>query len=311
LRHGAPRWALVAVLGSVIAGCSSFSGTLGHLGKATGLVPDQTTQSAQIANLLKDGDAAREKGDLEGAEKDYVQAVAFDPKSLDAQLRLGAVRLARKDNAGAFAAYQTAQSLAPKDAEAAFRLGEIDLTHGKAKDASDEFAIALETRKDDPKLYNAIGVALNMQGNFDLAKENYDKGLAIEPDYPALRNNYGLLQLETGDLPGAFETFSALVSSPQATDRYRLNRALVELAMGQTAAALADAPNMDEPGLRQSLATYLTPPSDDPAATTVGNGSSPQAVHLAVNPQPKIVKSPAKTAESTDPLAALPQTATP
>lgn len=85
---------------------------------------------------------------------------------------------------------------------------------GQAKDAADQFTIALESRKDDPKLYNAAGVALSMQGKYALAKENYDKGLALEPDYPSLRNNYGLMQLASGDLPGALATFSSLVASP-------------------------------------------------------------------------------------------------
>ena len=166
-------------------------------------------------------------------------------------------------------AYEAAQTLDPKNAEAAFRLGEIDLTHGQAKAAADQFATALESRKDDPKLYNAIGVALAMQGKYDLAKQNYDKGLAIQPDYPALRNNYGLMQLATGDFPAALDTFSALVASSQASERYRLNRALVELAMGQTDAALADAPGMDEAGLRQTLAIYRAP-SQEKAGTNLG-----------------------------------------
>jgi tetratricopeptide (TPR) repeat protein len=73
----------------------------------------------------------------------------------------------------------------------------------------------VENRKDDPKLYNAIGVALSMQGHCELAKETYDQGLALAPDNPSLRNNYGLLQLARGDLQGALATFSALTASCQ------------------------------------------------------------------------------------------------
>ena len=258
-RRRAAHWVLIAGLSGVIAGCSSVSGALSHFGKATDSVPDN---AVTVAALLKDGDAARDKGDLDTAATDYAKAALTNPTSFDALSRLGAISLARKDNDGAYTAFKAAQALAPNDPEAAFRLGELDLTRGNAKDASSEFAIAFASRDDDPKLYNAMGVSLNMQGKFDQAKESYDKGLTLEPNYPALRNNYGLLQLETGDLPGALDTFTALVASPQASDRYRLNRALVELAMGQPAKALADAPGMDEPALRQSLATYIAPPGD-------------------------------------------------
>jgi Flp pilus assembly protein TadD len=331
----AARWILLAAVGAVATGCSSMPSIpnpLSGVSKAVASLPgkvadflpghvsdsDKTRSRDQIAA----GDAAREKGDLEAAAKDYATAAATDPASLDAELRLGAVSLARKDNNAALAAYQAAQNLAPKDPEAAFRLGELDLTHGDAKSAADQFTVALATRKDDPKLYNAMGVALSMQGKFDLAKQNFDHGLALEPDYPALRNNYGLMQLASGDLNGALKTFSALVDSPQASDRYRFNRALVELAMGETRAALADAPGMDEPGLRETLATYLSPPQADGVkakAERIGKAliggtsaapTSEPAVHLAVDPQTAAdtmsdtaAGTQPKTADAVDPKA--------
>ena len=81
------------------------------------------------------------------------------------------------------------------------------------------------------------------------------------------------MQLARGDLKGALATFSALIASPQASDRYRLNRALVELALGQRAAALADAPGMDEAGLRQTLAIYWTPLRDKASASGSAAGA--------------------------------------
>ena len=324
-RTSVARWLLIIATGSVATACS---GTLsGIAGKVANVLPDQTTTTPSTktsAELLHAGDAAREKGDLDAAVTNYAAAIAVDPNSVEAELRLGSVDLARKDENGAVAAYQAAQKLAPKNPEAAFRLGEIDLTHGQAQDAADQFTIALESRKDDPKLYNAIGVALSMQHRYALAKDNYDKGLALEPDYPSLRNNYGLMQLASGDLQGALATFSALVASPQANDRYRLNRALVELAMGQTEAALADAPGMDEPGLRQTLAIYRTPQATastdglrdaltgtDSEKAPVPEKSSLPNVHLAVDPPVAPPATAEKTTASITPVAGSPPTASP
>jgi Flp pilus assembly protein TadD len=328
IRTGFARWLLVIATGSVATACS---GTLSNLaGKMSDVMPGQTSTATPSTKtsveLLHAGDAAREKGNLDAAVTNYAGAIAVDPTSVEAELRLGSVDLARKDENGAVSAYQAAQKLAPKNPEAAFRLGEIALTHGQAQDAADQFTIALESRKDDPKLYNAMGVALSMQHRYALAKDSYDKGLALEPDYPSLRNNYGLLQLARGDLQGALATFSALVASPQANDRYRLNRALVELAMGQTEAALADAPGMDEPGLRQTLAIYQVPPqatastdNDSLRDTLVGDDSNkaraPEKsplpnVHLAVDP-PTAPTAADKTTASIKPVAGLPPTASP
>ena len=308
-RTSIARWLLIIAASSAATACSGDK-----LSNIAGK-PEQTSAAnkTESAKMLHSGDAARERGDLEGASANYTLAIVIDPTSVEAELRLGSVALARQDENGAFGAYQAAQQLAPKNPEAAFRLGEINLTHGQAKAASDQFAIALESRENDPKLYNAMGVALSMQGKYELAKENYDKGLALAPDYPSLRNNYGLMQLASGDLPGAFATFSALVNSPQANDRYRLNRALVELAMGQTEAALADAPGMDESGLQQTLAIYRAPPQDN-TSRNPGSADAPATsgdtdkyplpnVHLAVDS--KSAAMPAATA-SIKPVAGLP-----
>jgi hypothetical protein len=46
------------------------------------------------------------------------------------------------------------------------------------------------------------------------------------------------------------------VQSPYANERYRTNRALAEIALGDTDAALLDAPGMDETMLRRTLARY-------------------------------------------------------
>lgn len=97
--------------------------------------------------------------------------------------------------------------------------------------------------------------------------------------------------------------------------------------MGQTEAALADAPGMDEPGLRQTLAIYQSPTrdmasadSDNPrdALTSSDSKLAPVAeksplpnVHLAVDP-PATPNAAADTATaSIKPSAGLPPTAFP
>jgi Flp pilus assembly protein TadD len=324
-RTSIARWLLIIATGSVATACSD--GTLSNIaGKVATVLPGKasTPITKTSAELLHSGDVAREKGDLDAAATSYAAAIAVDPNSAEAELRLGSVDLARKDENGAVAAYQAAQKLAPKNPEAAFRLGEIDLTHGQAKDAADQFTIALESRTDDPKLYNAMGVALAMQGQYAQAKDSYDKGLALAPDYPSLRNNYGLMQLASGDLPAALATFSSLVASPQANDRYRLNRALVEFAMGKTEAALADAPGMDEAALRQTLAIYwraqdtASAENTDLRATLTSSDTAPApeksplpTVHLAVDPLPGSPAATETTQASIKPVAGLPPTASP
>ena len=46
------------------------------------------------------------------------------------------------------------------------------------------------------------------------------------------------------------------MQSPYANERYRTNRALAEIALGDINAAQLDAPGMDETMLRRTLARY-------------------------------------------------------
>ncbi len=272
----ATPWLALAALGFAVSGCSSLPAfpnpmaVVPHAFDQIAALPDKIGHAFPstpvgksgdpAGDLVRQGDALRAKGDLDGAAASYAKAIAADPKSLAAETRLGQTEIARNRDDAAFNAYSAAQALAPKDPEVAFRLGELDLMRGNASAALDQFNMALETRKDDPKLYNATGVAYSLAGQYDLARQNYELGLGVAPDDPALRNNYGLMQLSTGDLTGALATLSSLVLSPQATDRYRINLALVYTALGKTDEAVKAANGLiDEAGLKQALAVYYRP----------------------------------------------------
>jgi hypothetical protein len=87
---------------------------------------------------------------------------------------------------------------------------------------------------------------------------------------------------------------------------------LVELALGQATAALADAPGTDEAGLRQTLAIYWAPlrakasaigaSAGAPAASGGGDESALPHVHLAVAPP---TAAAATTTAAIKPIAGL------
>jgi Flp pilus assembly protein TadD len=252
-------------------------------------VTARSSDPSSAEDIIREADAYRANGDLASAAWDYARATLADPKSLTAQLRLGETELALQNDAAALTAFRAAQGLAPNHPEIALRLGEIVLARGDASTALDEFAIARRSRNDDPKLFNVIGVALTMEGNYKAARQNFEEGLRLKPDYPGLLNNLGLLELREGDLSQSLNTFTALVAS-HPTKRYSANRALVELALGQTAAALGDAPDDDEETLRQTLASYISPQTSMTADVAIHLETSfnpSVSVATQTPPQPK------------------------
>ena len=231
------------------------------------------------ADFLRAGDSVSVHGDFVTAAWFYGNAADANPNSLQARMRLNNAQMALKDDHAAYTNYQAALVLSPSDAEASINLGEIELARGDAKTALDHFALAMHTRQSDPRLYNLMGVAFTMQGKYTMARQSFEIGLNLKPDYASLQNNYGMMQLQSGDYEAARATFTRLVESPNANDRYRTNRALAEIAMGNVGDALLDAPGMDENALRRTLARYQ--PKGDPielaAATNIQMDVGPRS----------------------------------
>ena len=223
------------------------------------------------ADFLRGGDSLTARGDFATAAFFYAKAADANPNSLQARMRLANAQMALKDDNSAYMNYQAALVISPNDPDAAMRLGEIELAHGDAKSALDHFAVAMRGKRSDPKLYNLIGVGFTMQGKYALARQSFEVGLKLQPEYASLQNNYGMMQLRSGDYKGAAATFSKLVESPHANERYRTNRALAELAMGDVNAALLDAPTMDETLLRRTLARYQQPRQEPIQVASAGN----------------------------------------
>ena len=259
---------------SSIPTIASLPDKIAHFFKGT---PDTQTADAAPpkilteADFLKGGDSLSARGDFATAAFFYARAADANPNSLQARMRLANAQMALKDDNSAYMNYQAALVLSPSDPDAAMRLGELELAYGDPKSALDHFAVAVHGKRSDPKLYNLIGVGFTMQGKYAQARQSFEVGLKLQPDYASLQNNYGMMQLKSGDYKAAVATFTKLVESPYASERYRTNRALAELGMGDVNAALLDAPSMDEPLLRRTLAHYQQPRQEPIQVASAGN----------------------------------------
>lgn len=302
--------AIVFLSGIALAGCSTLN-LSPPTGPSASAAPQQSVEKAPKpsgAAPLRNGDAFRTAGDFADAAILYRQALTLDPSNLDAALRLADTERLLNDTDNAVAVYRYAQSLAPDNPDIAYRLIELFLLRGDTSAAMDQFQVALKSA-DNPKLYNALGVTYSMQGSYSLAKDMYQRGLALDPQNPSLRNNYGLAQLSTNDLTGALATFTSLMQTPQRSDRYRLNLALVLMALGKTAEAKATAGDlMDEASMRQALLAYRPSPPPDGSPDRHPRAKPSVAVAAAATPGLHVLND--DPGNNTSPISAETGTAT-
>ncbi len=131
------------------------------------------------------------------------------------------------------------------------------LSLGQPEPAIAELEAAIAKRRDDPRLFSALGVAHDLVGRHDLAQDDYQNGLHLAPQSAGLRNNYALSLALSGDYGAAATMLAELARDPKAPTRYRLNLALIYGLAGNTKAAESIARTaLDEEAVRNNLAYY-------------------------------------------------------
>jgi tetratricopeptide (TPR) repeat protein len=113
---------------------------------------------------------------------------------------------------------------------------------GKVAEAEAGWRSLLSGQPNDAEAYAQLGLLEARQEHYKEAIVLYRKALSLNPKMPGLRLNLGLSYFKAGDLPGAIQTFEALLrsepkSSPEALRMVTLI-GLARYGMGEYAAAI-------------------------------------------------------------------------
>ncbi len=130
--------------------------------------------TAQIDQLLDDGTACQDRGDLDGAETLYRQALGLDPNHADALQLMGSLRLIRGDLAGAEAHLTKAAQLAPRSALVRINLAAVFLKKGVADKALVEARAARRLAPNSSHALRQTALAAEATGAFSEAVEALD-----------------------------------------------------------------------------------------------------------------------------------------
>ena len=117
----------------------------------------------------------------------------------------------------------------PNDAALQSRIGKEFLTAQRPGEAVAILERATAGGQADWKTYSALGSAYDQQGQFDLARQQYNKALALQPGALSVENNMGLSFALQGKLPEAEKVLRSALAQPgsAAMPQVRQNLALV------------------------------------------------------------------------------------
>ncbi|MFY9560175.1 MAG: tetratricopeptide repeat protein [Terriglobales bacterium] len=220
--------------------------SLGHLLENS--KPDEALDACQKAAALtpKDPEPHLSAGllrerrqDFSGAETEYQQVLALEPRSNEAAIGLTNIymksgrlaeaepllrRLAseRPDDAGihlqlgralaaqgkkeeAIAEIQIAVKLSPSDAEAQRDLADLLVQSGKLADAEKTYRDLLPVRPNDPELHQQLGEVLLKQRHFPEAEQEFQAAIKLKPDFGSAYGSLAVAANENKNYPLAIK----------------------------------------------------------------------------------------------------------
>jgi tetratricopeptide (TPR) repeat protein len=180
-----------------------ISPVLGTLGKflILGRMPRDFRYRA--AEIEREADALREKGNLRQAVDKYWEALRMYPAFLRALLFMGAAQQQLGEIAQAAGLLQYAARLYPNDAAAQFNLGIAYNSIGDAEKAIVAYRKAIDLEPNFVQAYLNLGLALYSANRITAAISVFREGLRIDPISAPLYYGLGIAEQRQGDTANA------------------------------------------------------------------------------------------------------------
>jgi len=139
------------------------------------------------------GDLAREEERWEDALRCYREALARNPEAADVHVQLGYVLLQVGQAQQAETSFLAGLEADPSEYSAYLGLSECYRSLHRSEDQCRMVREAMTLAPEDPDVWNAQGVAMEVQGKLPEATEAYEKALALAPGHRKAANNLGFL----------------------------------------------------------------------------------------------------------------------
>jgi len=147
-------------------------------------------------------------GRYEDAQKTFARLCALQPGNAVFWQGQGLCQMGLGDLAGAEKSLTRAVSLDPSLWRAQNLLGVIHNRRSQPRQAMNAFRAALQSRPNNPALYNNLALAQAMAGDLRGSEASLRRALALDPEHRLSANNLGLLLARQGRDDEAFQVFA-------------------------------------------------------------------------------------------------------
>ena len=175
--------------------------------EAIRLQPDYILASA----FYNRGLVRYDKQDLEGAIKDYDEAIRIEPNFTLAFRSRGAARQGKGDLGGALDDYNEAIRLKPDYAGAFYNRGCAHHEKGDLDGAIRDYDEAIRLKPDYVEAFNNRGNTHHDQGDLEGALNDYNEAIRLRSDDAHAFYNRGCARHDKGDLEGAIKDYGEAI----------------------------------------------------------------------------------------------------
>ncbi len=204
----------LGLIAFTLAGCASHPSLDG----------DQQRLMALAAQVQQGGDPA-------SAAALYERAADASDQAPDVMIALGNARLRAGDSAGASEAFKVALRKRENDPNALLGLGTAELGFGQYDRAARTLGAAA-VAIDNAQVYNRLGTAQALAGDFESALISYAQAARHEPGNLDIRSNHALTLALAGRHAEAVKEMDTVASSPLAEAHHAKQLMLVYLLAG-------------------------------------------------------------------------------
>jgi len=196
---------------------------LGHFETATALAPND----GEIAAAY--GMALLHAGRTDDAYAAFQDAVARNPRSVDARVNLANLLCQRDESDRALIHYMEVLEVDPQCIEAMIGIGNIAKFDSRWGEAEAIYRRVLAVDPNCAAAHNNLGTVLEEIGRHKAAMVCFERALAISPDYADAHGNIGHALMQNGDWRGALKSLDRALEAEPDHAEVRLNRASVRL----------------------------------------------------------------------------------